>query len=418
MGECDIIVSMTAAGNNMQTVRYNYRLYPTKTQEAVLNRLFGCCRVVYNDTIDFFNNNFNPNNQSKLPTAANASKQILTNAKKTTKRAFLKEVSSVALQQEFRNAWLACWHGVSHSSKQKPAKRKTKKHNPVNSANFTSNGFSINQHGVYISKIGVIKTKWSRPMPSEPTSCTISHARNGRWYVSFVVKRPKTPFAQCDNNAGIDMGLTDMATIVNTKGKRWKIENPRNYAKIQDKIGRLQRHLSKQTKGSKRYERTRHQIALLYSKAHDALSDYQWKNVLNIIRETQAIGVETLDIKSMTVKHGKSVRDAAMRSFLMKLGSKADEHCRVIIQLNQWLATTKVCALCKHKLKVGLPEYARHWVCPNCGAHLDRDYNAALNILDAAGLAGSLNARGGSVRSFLASAENGCSRGTAYHPNF
>ena len=108
MGECDIIVSMTTVGNNIQTVRYNYRLYPTKTQEAVLNRLFGCCRVVYNDTIDFFNNNFNPNNQSKLPTAANASKQILTNAKKTTKRAFLKEVSSVALQQELRNAWLAC----------------------------------------------------------------------------------------------------------------------------------------------------------------------------------------------------------------------------------------------------------------------------------------------------------------------
>lgn len=120
----------------------------------------------------------------------------------------------------------------------------------------------------------------------------------------------------------------------------------------------------------------------------------------------------------MTAKHGKSVRDAAMRSFLNKLGSKAEEHCRIIVQLNQWLATTKVCALCKHKLKAGLPEYARHWVCPKCGAHLDRDYNAALNILDAAGLAGSLNARGGGVRSFLASAENGCSRRTAYHPSF
>ena len=252
---------------------------------------------------------------------------------------------------------------------------------------------------------------------SEPSSCTISHARNGRWYASFVVKRPKTPFEQCDNNAGIDMGLTDMATVVNTKGERWKIANPRNYAELQDKIGRLQRHLSKQTKGSKRYERTRHQIALLYSKAHDALADYQWKNVLNIIRETQAIGVETLNIHGMTIKHGKSVRDAAMRSFLNKLGSKAEEHCRSIVSLDQWEATTKLCALCKYKLKVGLPEYARHWVCPKCGAHLDRDYNAALNILDAAGLAESLNARGGNVRQFLASAERGHSRGTAYHPS-
>ena len=403
--------------NDTQTVRYNYRLYPTKTQEQALNRLFGCCRIVFNDTVDFFNANFDPNNHSKLPDATSAQKIILTAAKKTEKRAFLKEVSSVALLQEFRNAWLACWHGVSHTSNQKPARRKTKKHNPVNSANFTSNGFSVKLYGVYISKIGVIKTKWSRPMPSEPTSCTISHARNGRWYASFVVKRPKTPFKQCDNNAGIDMGLTDMATIVNTKGKRWKIANPRNYAKIQDKIGRLQRHLSKQTKGSKRYERTRHQIALLYSKAHDALADYQWKNVLNIIRETQAIGVETLDIQGMKAKHGKSVRDAAMRSFLNKLGSKAEEHCRSIVQLDQWEATTKVCAMCKYKLKAGLPEYARHWVCPNCGAHLDRDYNAALNILDAAGLAESLNARGGDVRLFLASAEGRHSRRTAYHPS-
>lgn len=399
-----------------QTVRYRYRVYLTRAQEQAADRLFGCCRVVRNDTITLFRERFDPAHRDNMPSQSQAQTMLLADAKKTPERAWLADVSNVALTQAFRDEWKACWDGVRKDRKQRFPRYRSKKRNPVNSARFTRNGFHVTARGVFVAKIGVLRTKWSRPMPSAPSSCTLIHEACGRWYVSLTVRRTVTPLPRAQVDAAIDMGLSDMAAIIDTSGKRWKMSNPRTYTRLQTKISRLQKHLSKQEKGSKRYGKTRRRIALLYAKAHDALDDYQNKQALRIVRETQAVGVETLNIRGMAKQHGKSMRDAAMRRFLDKLGAKAEQYGRTVTPIGRWEPTTRMCAVCKHKVSGGIPENVRRWVCARCGTLLDRDWNAAVNILDAAGLAESLNARGGSVRLALASAEESGSRGNANHP--
>lgn len=161
-----------------QTVRYRYRAYPTRAQEQAITRLFGCCRVVWNDTITLFRKHFNPDKRN-MPSTSAMQSMVITQAKTTPERAWLSEVSSVALIQTFRDAMQACWNGVRHDRRQRFARYRSKKHTPINSAHFTRNGFHIAEHGTFIAKIGVIATKWSHALPSEPSSCTLIHEPNG-----------------------------------------------------------------------------------------------------------------------------------------------------------------------------------------------------------------------------------------------
>lgn len=384
-----------------QTVRYNYRLEPTSQQTAMLNRLFGCCRVVYNDTVSQFFETFDPSTRTKL-SASQIQTIVLTNAKKTSERAWLANVSNVALTQALRDAYQACWNAVRKDRKQRRVRFKSRKHNPVTSARFTKNGFHVAGKGVFIAKIGIIKVRWSRELPSEPTSCTIYQRADGHWHVSFVVKRDTTPLPHSNVNCAIDLGFKDMGALVATDGTRRHIKNPRHYTKTLKRIKREQKKLSRQQKGSHRYNQQRKRITRLYQRAHDRLNDFQNKQALQVIRETQAVGLETLNVRWMMKKHGKSTLNAAIGTFARKLESKAAQYGRTIEHIGRFHPSTKVCSQCSHYVKQGIPEEVRVWQCAECDAILDRDYNAAVNILDAAGLAESLNARGDGVRRMLA----------------
>lgn len=386
-----------------QTVRYRYRAYPTRAQQQAITRLFGCCRVVWNDTITLFRERFNPNTHD-MPSMSDMQSIVITQAKTTPERAWLGEVSNVALIQAFRDALQACWNGARHDRRQRFARYRSKKRTPINSARFTRNGFHITEHGTFIAKIGVITTKWSRALPSEPSSCTLIHEPNGRWYVSFVVKRPVTPLPPTGTNAAIDLGFNTLATMVNTQGERRHVANPRNYTHTERRIKHAQRALSRKQKGSNRYHKAKQHLASLHTKTRDQLTDYQYKQVLSLVRDTQAVGIEDLNVAGMTKRHGKSVRNTAISGFVAKLEHKAEQYGRSIMRIGRFEPSTRLCALCKHHVDGGIPEQVRVWQCAQCGAILDRDYNAALNILDAAGLAESLNAHGDDARRALAAA--------------
>ena len=106
----------------------------------------------------------------------------------------------------------------------------------------------------------------------------------------------------------------------------------------------------------------------------------------------------------MMRRHGKSVRNTALSGFTTKLEHKAIQYGRSIVRIGRFEPSTRLCALCKHYVDGAIPEQVRVWRCAQCGAIIDRDYNAALNILDAAGLAESLNAHGDDARRNLATA--------------
>jgi putative transposase len=145
--------------------RYQYRIYPTNQQKRLLSQLFGCVRVVWNDTLAYCQELYQQG--EKKPKYTELSKR-LTQIKKTTEKVWLTEVSSIPLQQSLRDLetaysnFLASCKGERKGKKVKPPKFKKRK--SKQSARFTDNGFTVNQHHVTLAKIGDLKVVWSRPL--------------------------------------------------------------------------------------------------------------------------------------------------------------------------------------------------------------------------------------------------------------
>lgn len=230
-----------------------------------------------------------------------------------------------------------------------------------------------------------------------------------------MVRRETTPLPEIPVSNAIDLGFTHLGSLIDTDGNRRRIPAPKPLNQTQRRLAKAQRKEARQQQGSKRYQKQKQRIARLYAKARHQLDDYQNKQALRIVRETQAIGLETLNVHGMSRIHGRSVLTVAPSRFVMKLEHKAQQYGRQIRHIGRFQPSTRLCSQCGHHVKGGIPENIRVWKCAECHTILDRDYNAALNILDAAGLAESLNARGDSVRLHLATAGRSNSQRNANH---
>ncbi len=185
--------------------RYQYRIYPTDQQRKDLARLFGCVRVVWNDALALCKKS------EKLPSNSDLQKICITQAKKTKEREWLSEVSNIPLQQSIADLGIA----FSNFFASLKCKRKGKKVNPPKfkkrtnrqSARFRKGGFSIKAAKVFLAKIGCIKTKWLRPLPSEPSSVTVIKDTAERYFLSFVVEVSPEIKPAGHPAVGIDLGI-------------------------------------------------------------------------------------------------------------------------------------------------------------------------------------------------------------------
>ena len=390
--------------------RYRFRAYPTVGQQREVARLFGCVRVVFNDVVAARESAFKAG--TAFLTTSELSRRILTDAKHTPERAWLAEVSSVPLQQSLQDAGKAYanfFRGLK--TKERVGKPRFKsRHDNRQAARFTKNaGFTVVEttHGVgfvRLPKIGNVRFALSRSLPSVPSSVTIIKEADGNYFVSFVVDVPVTPLAPIQKVAGIDVGLTDFAAITSSDGTREKVTNPRWLRSKERQLSRAQKSLSRKQKGSQNRAKARIKVAVLHRKVRETRKDHHHKLALRLVRENQVVAIEGLSIKGLArTRMGKSVHDAGWGQFFDLLEEKAQQYDRTIVRIGQWEPTSQVCSCCG--IKDGpKPLSVRVWVCTHCGANLDRDYNAAVNIMLAAGLAESLNSRGGNVRLRLAEA--------------
>lgn len=398
--------------------RYRYRAYPSGEQRKALSRLFGCCRVVFNDGLAA------RESARKAGTPIPGKSELsaaLTAAKTTTERAWLAEVSSVPLQQSLADLHRAYSNFFDSRTGKRKGRRvgapRFKKRSSRQSARFTRNaGFAVDEPGggvglVRLPKIGRIRYEASRPLPAAPSSVTIIREADGRYYVSFVVDEPApaalVPQPAPVRCAGIDVGLASLAAIVYDDGAREKIDNPRWLRSKERRLARAQRAYSRTTKGSKNRDKARRTVAAAHRKVRETRLDHHHKLALRLIRENQAVALEGLSVTGLArTRMGKSVHDAGWSTLTRLIGEKAAQHGRIVHTISQWEPTSQVCSGCgepdgKKPLKV------RVWQCPSCGIRLDRDYNAAVNVMLAAGLAERVNACGGSVRRVLACADPG-----------
>lgn len=388
--------------------RYRYRAYPTGEQQLLLARSFGCARVVFNDAIAARQT---AREAGVKVSDTDVQKQVVTDAKKTPERVWLGEVSSVVLVQacqDARRAYRNFFDSLSGKRKGRKvgAPRFRSRRDGRQSIRFTRNGFGVTGRGVRLAKIGDVPIVWSRRLPSEPSSVTVVREADGRYYVSFVVEVPETPLGEAPVVAGVDLGLTDLVAMVRSDGAREKIEHPWHLRSAERRLKIAQKVLSRKQKGSANRAKARVRVAALHRRVRECRLDHHHKLAKRLVHENQVVAVEDLAVSGLArTRLARSVHDAGWSILVRLLEEKAAQYGRWVVRIDRWTPSTRTCSQCG---QVGEAKalHIREWSC-ECGAHLDRDYNAAVNILDAAGLAESLNACGGDVRLRLAAADPG-----------
>ncbi|WP_458734182.1 RNA-guided endonuclease InsQ/TnpB family protein [Zobellella taiwanensis] len=376
---------------------YKYRFYPTTEQAELLAQTFGCVRFVYNSILRWRTDAFYQRQEKIGYVGANAR---LTELKKDPELAFLSDVSCVPLQQCLRHQQTAFKNFFEGRAKY-PA-FKSKRHRQ--SAEFTRSAFKYRDGKLYLAKSKTpLDIRWSRVLPGEPSTVTVSKDSAGRYFVSCLCEFEPSKLPVTPNVTGIDLGLKDL--FITDKGER--VGNPRHTAKYAARLARAQRRLSKKKLGSANRARARQKVAKLHAKISDCRQDNLHKLSRRLINENQVICVESLKVKNMirNPSLSKAIADAGWGEFVRQLAYKAEWAGRSLVAIDQWFPSSKRCSGCGHTLP-SLPLSVRKWDCPECGVHHDRDQNAATNI-KAAGLA--VLALGESV-SGMGSVSVSCSR--------
>jgi putative transposase len=368
-------------------LRYNYRLYPTAGQQAALMRAFGCARVVFNDALRIREAAY----RAGLPYLTDRELSAwLTAAKATSERSWLNEVSAVVLQQAladlnaaYRNFFASIAGKRKGPKVAKPRFRSRKNHRQ--SIRFTNNArFAVLPNGrLRLPKIGDVPVRWSRPLPSQPSSVTVVKDSAGRYLASFVVQAAPSTLPEAAPAVGIDLGLKHFAVLSDGR----KIASPRFLRRAEQKLRQAQRALSRTEKGSRNRDKTRLKVARAHARVADARRNFHHQLSTALIRENQAVAVENLAVRALgRTRLAKSVHDAGWSSFVAMLDYKARLYGRTFIRTGRFEPTSRTCSQCG--LNDGpKPLHVRIWQCRRCGALLDRDINAAINVAKAAGLA-------------------------------
>ena len=209
---------------------------------------------------------------------------------------------------------------------------------------------------------------------------TIKKSKTNKYYCSICCEcQEPEKLKQNDYNIGFDLGLKDF--LIDSDGI--VIDNPRYFRKSQDKLAKEQRKLSHCVKGSNNYIKQKLKVALVHEKVRNQRKDFQHKISHQLINENQVIVSEDLKPSNMVKNHklAKSISDASFSSFCNMIDYKAKWYGRTYIRVGSFYPSSKLCHYCGYK-NTTLTLADREWECPNCHTLLDRDKNAALNILD------------------------------------
>ena len=374
-------------------LRYRYRCYPEPGQKTLLAKAFGCARVVWNDALALNRQLYH--DKGKSFDSGALMQRCITEAKRTEERSWLGDVSASMLQQSvrdlsqaFRNWW---------KSKGRVRAPNFKKRGNRQSIRACGKEFYPTETGVRFPRIGVLRLRWSRPLPAEPSSVTIIKECSGKYYASFVVEVEDEKLPPTAKEVGIDLGLTSLA--VTSDGE--KFAPPRFLRSVLRKIGRLQRSLSRKVKGSRNRNKARLLLANAQEKVGAKRLDFLHKLSTQFIRENQTVVLEDLHVSGMLKNRrlAKSISDAGWRMFRTLLEYKAERYGREVRVISRWEPTSQRCSECGHQ-DGKKPLSVRTWTCAACGSAHDRDINAAKNTL-AAGQAERLNACGVKSKSSL-----------------
>ncbi|MYD60112.1 MAG: IS200/IS605 family element transposase accessory protein TnpB [Gemmatimonadetes bacterium] len=352
---------------------YKYRIYPNKSQQEALAKLFGCVRYVWNWALDLRESYYKDTGKALL--ASEISKG-LTDLRKSQDTLWLSDVSRISLTQSLRNQYTA----YDRFFKRISGKPRPKSKHAKQSAYFRHNDIKLSHRGIKLQKVdSEMRVNFHRPLPKdcEIRSVTVSKDKTGKYYVSISVIETIAQLEPISAKIGIDLGLTNFAVTSNgNKSIDIRILKKKNKRKR-----RAQRVLSRRKRGSKNYHKARVKLAKFEAKDANIRKDFQHKLSKRLIDENQAIGIESLRIKNMmkNKRFAKSIGDVAWGQFKAMLQYKAEWYGRDVVPLDSFYPSSKICSACGHKVDE-LPLRIRQWTCPECFTEHDRDVNAAINV--------------------------------------
>ena len=365
-----------------------YRLYPTREQEVLLAKSFGCARYAYNWTIDVRSDAYAKGR--KTPSRFDLDK-LMTGEKKD--KPWLSEVSDWVLKEAISHA---CSAYENFFAKRAGFPRFKSRRDSVQSATWRRPTVKGKNH-VFVPKVGIMRFREHRPLKGDIKTVAVSRHASGRYYICFQVddgrecaQKPK----RAATAVGVDVGIESFCTL--STGE--KIANPRLRKSSQARIAKLQKKLARQRKGSNRYKETKRRLAREHEKIADARREFLHVLSTRLVGENQVIAVEDLNVKGMLSNRrlASHIADASWSEFFRMLEYKCEWEGVHLLSCGRFEPSSKMCSACG-RIQKDMPLSVRSWKCPECGKQHDRDVNAAVNILNFA-VASTVNGRGEKVR--------------------
>lgn len=354
---------------------YEFQIYPTKKQKAQLKKTFYCTRYVYNHYIDKTNKEKESKN---LRFNYKESCNDLENLKK--EKEFLNEVDPIALTMSLKHLNLA-YKNYYRKIKNHPKFKSSKNHSYRYSTKNINNSIKINEQHIELPYIGQISYKPKISIEGKIFQATIKHEPDNRYYLTLLYYcRKPSSLPKTQKAIGIDMGLKHFA--VTSDGQ--KISNPKYLDQSLKKLSKENRHLSRKVEGSSNWEKQRIKIGRIEKHITNQRKNFINKLTTQLINDYDIICVENLDVLDMLKKENwaRQIEDASWQEFIRQLEYKAEWYGKKLIKIDHYYPSSQICSNCGSKNSDIKNLSIREWICPHCGKELDRDINAAINILN------------------------------------
>jgi len=353
---------------------FKYRIYPTKAQRSKMEQTLELCRWTYNETLAYRKNSFEQEGKSRSKYETH---NLLPEWKKNKPE--LKEVFSQTLQnvqERVDLAFKAFFRRVKAG--ETPGYPRFKGKGWYDSFTYPQLGFKLSFGKLRLSKIGDIKIKLHRPIEGKIKRLTVRRSSTGKWFACFSVEiddPPKPPWKD-GLMAGIDVGLESFATLSNGE----KIDNPRFFRSEEKALAKAQRRLSKYEKGTFERRKALKVVQRTHERIANRRYDFAHQVSHGLVERFGLIAFEDLSITNMLKNHclAKSISDAAWRMLVITTSYKAESAGSMVVLVDP-RNTSQLCSRCGLKVTKSLSERVHE--CPQCGLVMDRDENAAINIL-------------------------------------
>ena len=353
-----------------------YELNPTNTQKEQIKQTCGCCRKVYNIMLD---RKISAYKESGITISAIELINQLPQLK--SELTFLKDAPSQSLQQAIRNLDSAYANFFRKCGSGFP---KFKKKGVSDSFRIpVACAIDYDNWTIKVAKIGTIRffKGHNKQINGRIKSYTISHTSTDRYFISVLYEAEDRAKLNNNKSVGIDIGIKDFAVLSDGKvfeNQKYLKSNLKKLRVLQRTVSRRYQQGKKKEEQSNNWKKAVKRVAKLQEHIAFQRYDYLHKTSTWIAKNYSIVCVETLNVKGMQKNHhlAQSISDCGWNMFLNMLDYKCDS----LVKIDKWFASSQTCSVCGHKEDKVKSLNVREWTCPVCGAHHDRDLNAAINI--------------------------------------